>query len=146
MTNFLLQVSPYKPGRRCYGNNSPTAQLYEMCCSSLYELPLVSLFQPVVVHLTFRLSFKMQLGSLHTSLVEAVDLFPTNRDHHSDYICGLEQFFIAFSSLSTLLSELIFCYLQALQRMSHDFFRCLFSVALKNRPCPPEYLKFLVCI
>lgn len=107
MTNFLLQVSPYKLGRRCYGNNSPTAQLCKMCCSSLYELPMVSLFQSVIVHLRLRLSFKMQLISLHTSLVEAVDLFPTNRDHHSDYICGLEQFFIAFSSLSTLLSELL---------------------------------------
>lgn len=68
---------------------------------------MVSLFQSVIVHLRLRLSFKMQLVSLHTSLVEAVDLFPTNRDHHSDYICGLEQFFIAFSSLSTLLSELL---------------------------------------
>lgn len=133
----------YKTCRRCYCNNSPAAQLCKMCCSSLYELPLLSLFQPMAVRLRLRLAFKMQLVSLHTSSVEALDLFPVNRDHNSDYICGLEQFFIAFSSVGTLLSELLDILLSiGITKTVSWLFQMLIFSGLEKQTLSPRIFSF----
>lgn len=75
--------------------------LYESC------LGCTSLCREMAVHCRLRLAFKMQLVSFHTSSAEALASFPISKNHGSDYICGLEQFFITFSSAAMLLSEFL---------------------------------------